>query len=266
MKPSISIFLLSSFLLHDGSAFVSVPSRSISRQTFLQAEAPSEQPPASANEPKPAQPKAVILDPYLPAADPKYKVTGKVGGGDFIVSRSGGPTDEELTDENLYRIIERKASDLEVNTLVWKCLGYRFDGQEWAPEEVFPKWKDRFPEPPDFIGMQRMYSKEIDGPCLRNNQSLVRSIPAENKDSYLKKHMMPFGFTGYKVSELTPNLTRRAQCTNWLLFYREELYGYTVEELRERRRLKQEQQEKERLVRIEKGEEEEWKPPVKEVF
>lgn len=69
-----------------------------------------------------------------------------------------------------------------------------------------------------------------------------------------------------KVAELTPNLTRRAQCTNWLLFYREELNGYTVEELRESRRLKQEQQEKERLERIEKGEEEEWKPPVKEVF
>ena len=65
---------------------------------------------------------------------------------------------------------------------------------------------------------------------------------------------------------MTPNLTRRAQCTNWLLFYREELYGYTVEELREKRRLKQEQAEKERLARIERGEEEEWKPPVKEVF
>ena len=194
MKPSISTFVLSCFLLQDGSAFVSAPSHSISRQTCLQAEAP-EQP----NAPNPAKPQAIILDPYLPAADPKYKVTGKVGDGDFKVSRSGGPTDEELTDENLYRIIERKASDLEVNTLVWKCLGYRFDGNEWAPEEVFPKWKDRFPEPPDFIGMQRIYSKDIDGPCLQNNQSLVRSIPAENKASYLKKHMVPFGFTGYKV-------------------------------------------------------------------
>eukprot|EP00980_Cylindrotheca_fusiformis_P025640 scaffold14307_cov177-Cylindrotheca_fusiformis.AAC.4 len=73
--------------------------------------------------------------------------------------------------------------------------------EKWTPDEVFPKWKDRFPDPPDFIGMQRIYSKDIDGPCLRNNQSLVRSIPVENKASYLKKHMMPFGFTGYKVSE-----------------------------------------------------------------
>jgi hypothetical protein len=71
------------------------------------------------------------------------------------------------------------------------------------------------------------------------------------------------------VAELTPNLTRRAQCTNWLLFYREELFGYTVEELRERRRLKQEKAEQERLQKIKEDgeeEEEEWKPPVKEVF
>jgi hypothetical protein len=63
-------------------------------------------------------------------------------------------------------------------------------------------------------------------------------------------------------------LTRRAQCTNWLLFYREELYGYTVEELRERRHLKQENQEQERLQRIKEGSDgkDEWKPPVKEVF
>jgi hypothetical protein len=52
------------------------------------------------------------------------------------------------------------------------------------------------------------------------------------------------------------------------LFYREELFGYTVEELKERRRLKQEQEEKERQRRLDQGEEikEEWKPPVKEVF
>jgi hypothetical protein len=71
-----------------------------------------------------------------------------------------------------------------------------------------------------------------------------------------------------QVAVLTPNLTRRAQCTNWLLFYREELFGFTVEELKERRRLKQETEDQEREARIEKGEEikEEWKPPVREGF
>jgi hypothetical protein len=145
--------------------------------------------------------KPIILEPCIEAMDPKYPVRGPVGEGDFTLSRTGGPTDEELTDTNLYKIIDRKSSDLDVNTLVWKCLGYRFDveNEAWTPEEVFPKWKDRFPDPPDFIGMKRVFSKEVDEPCLRNNQALVRSIPTDNKKSYLKEYMQPFGFTGYKV-------------------------------------------------------------------
>lgn len=145
--------------------------------------------------------KPIILEPCIEAMDPNYSVKGPVGGGEFLISRTGGPTDEELTDENLYKIIERKANDLEVNTLVWKCLGYRFDvdKEEWTSLEVFPKWKDRFPDPPDVIGMKRVYSKDVDGPSLRNNQALVKSIPVDNKKSYLKEYMKPFGFTGYKV-------------------------------------------------------------------
>lgn len=147
--------------------------------------------------------KAVILDPFPEAANPKYHVTAPVGESGFLVSREGGPTKEELTDDNLYKIIDRTASDLEVNTLVWKCLGYRFDAeaQEWTTAEVFPKWKERYPTPPDVIGMQRIYSKAVDGPCLRNNQALVRSIPVDNKKSYLKEYMKPFGFTGYQARD-----------------------------------------------------------------
>ena len=75
-----------------------------------------------------------------------------------------------------------------------------------------------------------------------------------------------------QYKELTPNKTRRAQCANWLLYYREELFGYTVEELRERRRLKKEKEEEERRIKEEEAKksgkdvEDEWKPPVKEVF
>jgi len=180
---------------------------------------------------------------------------------------------------------------------VWKCLGYRFDEEkeEWKNDEVFPKWKEKYPSPPDLIGMQRIYSKEVDQPSLRANQAIVRSIPVDNKQS-LKTHLKPLGFTGYKVSytmssaapirytenmpnnvvtfgcekyaELTPNKTRRAQCANWLLFFREELFGYSVEELQERRRLKKEAEEaeKKRLEAEGKQEGDEWKPPVKEVF
>ena len=87
-----------------------------------------------------------------------------------------------------------------MNTLVWKCLGYRFDPEKeiWSPDEVFPKWKERFPDPPDFINMRRVYSKDVDTPSLRSNQALVRSIPAEFKQS-LKPTLKPLGFMGFKV-------------------------------------------------------------------
>ena len=76
---------------------------------------------------------------------------------------------------------------------------------------------------------------------LTNSSSYFR---IQNKQ-YVKPILKPLGFNGYKLSELTPNLTRRAQCVNWLLYYREELFGYTLEELREKRRLKQQEQEQE---------------------
>lgn len=83
---------------------------------------------------------------------------------------------------------------------MWKCLGYRFDeeAEEWNNDEVFPKWKEKYPVPPDLIGMQRIYSKEVDQPSLRANQALVRSVPVDNKQS-LKTHLKPYGFTGYQV-------------------------------------------------------------------
>lgn len=64
---------------------------------------------------------------------------------------------------------------------------------------------------------------------------------------------------------LTPNKTRRAQCANWLIYYRDNLYGYTVEELQERRRLKQEKEEAERKAKIGAGEEE-FQRPVEEGY
>jgi hypothetical protein len=244
-----------------------------------------------------------MVDPFPQAADPMYTVQGPVGMNHFIVSRYGDPTAEELSNENILKILIRGSNvynnnnnddggsssssgsgsggmdgttatatnsicvtDLEVNTLVWKCLGYRFDPIKgvWTPEKVFPKWKERFPAPPDLIGMERIYSsKAIDGTILKNNQHLVRSVPTEYKQG-LRTHLRPMGFRGYKLSELTPNLTRRAQCSNWLLYYRDELFGVTLEELQERRQLKQQQQ-------ATPGEEDgivtpKWTPPVKEVF
>ena len=208
-----------------------------------------------------------ILQPYLPAMDPKYSVNGPISEGMFKISRSGGPTTEELTNEQMLAIVTSECNDLEVNTLVWKCLGYRYNEEEneWTPSEVFPKWKERYPNPPDFIGMKRVYSKEVDQDSLTSNQALVRSIPAEFKQS-LKPTLKPLGWTGFQMKGLTPNKTRRAQCANWLIFYREELFGYTIEELKEKRRLKAEAEAAAEAKRKEEGAEEEWKPPVKEVF
>jgi hypothetical protein len=96
---------------------------------------------------------------------------------------------------------------------------------------------------------------------LKANQDLVRSIPIDNKQS-LKQHLKPLGFKGFQYSELTPNKTRRAQCANWLIYYREELFGYTVEELQERRRLKREEE----VIRQREGADDDWQPPVAQVY
>lgn len=249
------------------AAFLVVPPMSYARKTENRGISLASDASQSSPEKEPVKPD--ILQAFPIAADPMYSVRGPVGEKDFVVSRSGGPTEDELSNENLLRILLIQCSDLEVNTLVWKCLGYRFNAEEecWQPDDVFPKWREKYPTPPDFIGMQRIYSKEIDQPSLRANQALVRSVPVDNKQS-LKTHLKPLGFTGYKYAELTPNKTRRAQCANWLLYYREELFGFTVEELQEKRRLKKEAEEAERkrLEEEGKGSGDEWKPPVKEVF
>jgi len=222
---------------------------------------------------------STVAKPNPPAIlpfDPRYSTEGPVSEGDFVISREGEPTKEELSNENLYKILHEQCTDLEVNTLVWKGLGYRFNAETktWENDKVFPKWKEKFPEPPDLIGMQRIYSKEVDQPSLKSNQQLVKSIPQDNKQS-LKEHLKPLGFTGFKISQLTPNKTRRAQCANWLLFFREELFGYTVEELRARRAAKRAKAEQEEIERKEKlkaeGKDEDdgkdgWKYPLKEVY
>jgi hypothetical protein len=161
---------------------------------------------ASATEPKKDVVKPKILEPFPEAADPKYAVRGPVGEGDFVICRTGGPTTEELSNENMLRIVKSECTDLEVNTLVWKCLGYRFneEKEEWEATEVFPNWKERFPTPPDLIGMQRVYSREVDQPSLRSNQALVRSVPVDNKQS-LKTHLKPLGWKGFQVSRFFLN-------------------------------------------------------------
>jgi Domain of unknown function (DUF1823) len=249
--------------------------RSTEQENSDSAPSSSARPPqaAQASSSPPVSP--LLLKPFLEAANPNYKNTGPVGQGSFVIERAGSPRPEELTNVNILRIVQTnedgicvQSTDLEVNTLVWKCLGYRFktDSQSWSADDCFPKWKEAYPDPPDLIGMQRVYSKQVDQVSLRSNQALVRSIPADYKQS-LKGQLKPLGWSGYKVKDLTPNKTRRAQCANWLLYYRDEIYGYSLEELRERRRLKQEAEAKRKEQEAAEGKTgDEWKPPVKEVF
>ena len=113
-----------------------------------------------------------ILKPFLPAMDPKYSVNGPVGQGDFILSRTGPPTPEELSNEQMLKIVKIECNDLEVNTLVWKCMGYRFneETESWDSDEVFPNWREKYPTPPDLIGMQRVYEREVDQISLRSTR------------------------------------------------------------------------------------------------
>uniref|UniRef100_A0A7S0N5Q8 Uncharacterized protein n=1 Tax=Pyramimonas obovata TaxID=1411642 RepID=A0A7S0N5Q8_9CHLO len=139
---------------------------------------------------------------------------------------------DELDNWNLLRIVHSEMPDQEVNEIVWRCLGYVRNEEtlKWDPTNCFPKWAEKYPEPPDVIGVTRTYTKEVDGPVLKANQALVRSIPMECKQN-LKAVLKPFGFRGFKMEQLTPNITRRCQATNWLLYYRDYLRGKSMEQL-----------------------------------
>lgn len=142
------------------------------------------------------------------------------------------PIAAELEETNLVKIVKLACKDEEVNWLAWKCLGYRYVPTEgrWDNSNVFPKWRARYPEPPDLVGVTRIYEKEVDAPVKRANTALVRSVPKMYKQS-LKELLAPYGFKGFKIAELTPNRTRRAQVCNWLLYFKRELWGVSLEKL-----------------------------------
>lgn len=102
-------------------------------------------------------------------------------------------------------IIDDQLPDAVVNQLVWRALGYRYDAVsgQWDSSQVAAEWRDRYPEPPNFIESRPA------------TVQLTRSIPPQNKQ-LLKETL---GFAGYKVGELNPRLTRRATAANWLLSY-----------------------------------------------
>ena len=110
-----------------------------------------------------------------------------------------------LSIETIWAILNEELQDDIVNQLVWKYLGYRYheESGKWDIAAVDSAWKDKYPEPPNFIESRPA------------TVQLTRSIPKENKQ-LLKEQL---GFKGYSVDQLIPRLTRRATMANWLLSY-----------------------------------------------
>ncbi len=148
-----------------------------------------------------------------------------------FIEKEGDVTESDLADINLVRIVQEETTDIDTNVLVWKCLGYSYDEESrtWGNDKCFPKWKAKFPEPPDVIGITRKYDPETDKKVRNASMDLMRSIPRTFKGGI--RNLQSVGFKGFKLKELTPNKTRRAQAVNWLLYYRETLHGKTIEEL-----------------------------------
>lgn len=49
---------------------------------------------------------------------------------------------EDLSDENIVKIVRMECTDEDANVFIWKCLGYVYDEQTqtWNADNVFPKW------------------------------------------------------------------------------------------------------------------------------
>ena len=151
----------------------------------------------------------------------------------FILKIDQPLSDDELSNQNLIKIVNLETTDQQCNYLAWKCLGYQYNNDtkhfEMSPK-VFPKFAANYPTPPDLIGVTRNYADPaVDKPVRDASMNLMRSVPKDFKGGV--RNLESEGFRGYKLNELTPNKTRRAQLVNWLLFYRERLYGKTIEQL-----------------------------------
>lgn len=110
-----------------------------------------------------------------------------------------------LTTATIWSILDESLSDDTVQQLVWHYLGYRYDGDRhtWNLELVAEPWRDKYPEPPQFIDSRPA------------TVQLTRSIPQPNKQLLKEK----LGFQGYTVDQLVPRLTRRATMAGWLVSY-----------------------------------------------
>jgi len=112
-----------------------------------------------------------------------------------------------LTNDTLWAILNDELEDAIANQLVWQCLGYRYQQDQWDTTAVESEWREAYPEPPDFIESRPATVK------------LTRSIEKEYKQ-LLKEELK---FEGYSIGELFPRKTRRATMVSWLLAYRKRI-------------------------------------------
>lgn len=126
----------------------------------------------------------------------------------------------ELTLDDIMAIAKGESSDEYPNEIIRCLLGWRLnDDGTWDNSQVRPAWRDSYPDnPPDFIGDPNDYSREVDLPVKTAVQRLQRSISQEHKNLF-RETLKPAGFPGWKVKDLTPNRTRRAVCTSYILFW-----------------------------------------------
>lgn len=135
----------------------------------------------------------------------------------FVINASSEELeDEEVGDTNILKILTLEATDEEANLLCWKCLGYRYDANSaiYESNKVFPKWRSKYPQPPDVIGVSRLYDPEVDKPVRTASMDLMRSIPKDYKGGV--KSLAYLGFKGFQLKDLTPNKTRRAQVSSFM--------------------------------------------------
>lgn len=126
----------------------------------------------------------------------------------------------QITGQDLLAIIRGETPDEWVNEILRALLGWRqMENGAWNDDLVQPMWKKAYNKgPPNFIGIEGDYRPEKDRPVKIAVQNLSKSIPPEHKQS-LKPAMKPLGFSGWKVADLTPNRTRRAQAVNWIIYW-----------------------------------------------
>lgn len=126
----------------------------------------------------------------------------------------------KITGQDLLAIIHGDTPDEWVNEIVRSFLGWRqMENGEWNDDLVESTWKEVYKRgPPNFIGKEGDYTPKLDRPVKIAVQNLSKSIPPEHKQS-LKPAMKPLGFSGWKVADLTPNRTRRAQAVNWIIYW-----------------------------------------------